>query len=183
MSADMTKDFDFQGLVEWYIGIITKKYAEFNGRARRKEFWYFFLCNLAIGIALGILSLIPFIGRLFAVVSWLFSLALLIPNLAVGFRRLHDTNRSGLWILLVLIPLVGAIILLVWAAMEGTAGENQYGPDPKGDGNNAKAEGEAGTAPAQIAAGGAEKPVFCGECGAKNERGTKFCGSCGKPIG
>jgi len=132
MSSDVPKNFNFQDLTEWYLGIAIKKFADFNGRARRKEFWYFFLANIAIFTALGILSAFPLIRGLFRVVSGLFGLAVFIPNLAIGVRRLHDTNRTGLWFLLVLIPLVGGIILLVWAAMEGTQGSNQYGPDPKG---------------------------------------------------
>jgi len=187
-------DFDFQGIVSWYIGILTQKYADFNGRARRKEFWYFVLCNLAISFALIILSCIPILGWLFRVVSSLMGLALFIPNLAIGIRRLHDTDRSGWWILLALIPLVGAIILIVWAAMEGTVGDNQYGPDPKADergtGNTGTGTGsrvEIAPPPASSTeqaspADDPEKPVFCGECGAKNQRGTKFCGSCGAKL-
>jgi len=132
MSANTKQDFNFPALFKWYISVFTKQFAEFNGRARRKEFWYFFLCNLAVAFALGILTRFPVIGGLFGVVSGLFGLVTIIPNIAMGFRRLHDTDRSGLWILLALIPLVGAIILIIWAAQDGTPGKNQYGPDPKG---------------------------------------------------
>jgi len=131
MSRDVPKKLNFKEIKDWYLGIAINKFADFNGRARRKEFWYFFLTNVVINTALAILSRFPIIGWLFGIVAWAFSLAIIIPNLAIGVRRLHDTNRSGLWLLLVLIPLVGGIILIVWAAMEGTHGSNQYGPDPK----------------------------------------------------
>jgi len=132
MKRDVPKNFDFKEIKDWYLGIAIKKFADFNGRARRKEFWYFFLANVVINTALWILSAVPILGWLFIIVAWVFSLAVIIPNLAIGVRRLHDTNRTGLWLLLALIPLVGAIILIIWAATEGTHGSNQYGPDPKG---------------------------------------------------
>ena len=121
---------DFSEYLQTYIGVI-KKYVVFTGRARRKEFWTFFFANFAIGIVLGILSQIPFIGGLFGVISGLYSLAILIPGIAVGIRRLHDTNRSGILMLLGLIPIAGLIILIVFTVQEGTPGENQYGPNPK----------------------------------------------------
>jgi uncharacterized membrane protein YhaH (DUF805 family) len=121
---------DLNGLVESYVGVL-KKYAEFEGRTQRREFWVFFLCNFIIGIVLGILQLIPIIKWVFLVVSSLYSLAILVPSLAIGARRLHDTNRSALLLLLGLIPLVGTIILIVFWAQEGTSGENQYGAEPK----------------------------------------------------
>lgn len=120
-----------QDLIQNYIEVI-KKYIVFDGRARRREFWLFVLCNLIIGIAFNILCLIPVIKWLFYVISVLYSLAILLPGIAVGVRRLHDTNRSGLLLLLCLIPLVGSIIVIVFCAQEGTPGENQYGPNPKG---------------------------------------------------
>ena len=112
---------------------VLKKFTVFAGRSGRREFWMFVLCNIIVGIALSILGNIPLIGKLFYVVSILYSLAVLIPGIAVGIRRLHDTNRTGLLMLLVLIPGLGAIIVLVLCAMEGTSGENQYGPDPKNE--------------------------------------------------
>jgi len=120
-----------QELIQNYIGVI-KKYVVFDGRARRREFWMFFLANFIVGAVLGILGRIPGIGILFTVVSYIYSLAILLPSIAVGARRLHDTNRSALLLLLGLIPLVGAIILIVFCVQEGTPGENQYGPNPKG---------------------------------------------------
>ncbi|MDR0447996.1 MAG: DUF805 domain-containing protein [Treponema sp.] len=119
----------WQPYLENYIGVL-KKYAVFEGRAGRWEFWWFFLCSLIIGVAAGILSRIPLLGWVFSIGFFIFCLATLIPNLAVGARRLHDTNRSGWLLLLSLIPLAGIIILIVFWAMEGDSGKNQYGACP-----------------------------------------------------
>ena len=116
---------------EYFLNIVLTKFVLFTGRARRREFWMFTLINLIVGVIFAVLSAIPVIGRIFGFVSWIFFLAVCIPSFALGVRRLHDTNRSGFKILLALIPIVGLVILLVWAAKEGTAGENKYGPDPK----------------------------------------------------
>ena len=114
--------------MNWYLGC-WKKYAEFSGRARRQEFWMFFLFNflacVAIGIVDGILGTSGALGGLY-------SLAVLIPSLAVGARRLHDTDRSGWWQLIALIPLIGAIILLVFFCLDSKPGENRFGANPKG---------------------------------------------------
>ena len=120
--------------MQWYLDVI-KKYAEFSGRARRKEFWMFVLINAIIGIILSIIDNI--IGTTYGgsanqgVLNSIYSLAVLIPSIAVGVRRMHDTGRSGWWVLINLIPCVGWIIYIVFAAQEGVAGDNQYGPDPK----------------------------------------------------
>jgi len=111
---------------------VLKKYAEFSGRARRREYWMFTLAIIIVTAVLSILSQIPFLGIIFAIVSGIFGLAIIVPSIAVSIRRLHDTNRSGFMLLLCLIPLVGAIIVLYFSIQEGTQGENQYGPDPKG---------------------------------------------------
>jgi len=107
---------------------VLKQYAVFSGRARRTEYWMFVLFNVLAAIALAIVDgLVDAKGALSAV----YSLAVLIPSLAVTVRRLHDTDRGGLWILISLIPLIGGIILLVFMLQEGTRGDNQFGPDPK----------------------------------------------------
>jgi len=118
--------------MNWYIDVL-KKYAQFSGRARRKEYWYFFLFNLIASIILvmidgatGTLSAESGLGLL----SGLYTLAVIIPSLAVAFRRLHDTSRSAWWLLLIFIPLLGAIALLVFFVQD-SHGENQYGPSPK----------------------------------------------------
>jgi uncharacterized membrane protein YhaH (DUF805 family) len=120
MSADSTKDLNFEVIKDSFIGTL-KKYAVFDGRARRQEFWIFFLASFVVSCVVG---WIPVIG-------WLISLAFFVPSIAVGTRRLHDTGRSGWLQLLALIPLVGLIILIVFWVQEGTAGQNKYGSNPK----------------------------------------------------
>lgn len=120
-----------EALLISYLGVL-KQYVVFNGRARRREFWTFFLCNIAISVVLSILAQIPVLGIIFSIISGLFGLAILLPSLAVGARRLHDINKTGLLLLLCLVPIVGAIILIVFWAQDGTPGQNQYGPNPKG---------------------------------------------------
>ena len=106
--------------MKWYLAVL-KKYAEFNGRAGREEFWMFVLINFLVSL---ILSIIRPLGLIYG-------LAVLVPSLAVGARRLHDTGRSGWFQLLVLIPLIGPIVLIVFAAQDGQPGDNQYGSNPK----------------------------------------------------
>ena len=113
--------------MNWYFEVL-KKYAEFNGRARRMEYWMFFLFNFIIAIVLSVGGRVTHIGPW---LNLLYSLAVLIPCLAVSVRRLHDINKSGWWILIALVPFVGAIILLIFALMDSEAGSNQYGPNPK----------------------------------------------------
>ena len=120
-----------QELIQNYIEVI-KKYVVFDGRARRREFWLFVLANFVVGIVFSILGSIPGIGVVFKILSGIYSLAILLPGIAAGARRLHDTNRTALLLLLGLIPIVGGIILVVFCVQEGTPGENQYGANPKG---------------------------------------------------
>ena len=119
---------------EWYIEVL-KKYTVFTGRARRKEYWMFTLFNIIISIAISIVAQlfvrIPVIGLIFGLLPLIYAIAVLLPSIAVGIRRLHDTNRSGWFLLLVLIPLVGAIVLIIFLVQEGTPGDNQYGANPK----------------------------------------------------
>jgi len=109
------------------------QYVGFSGRARRSEYWYFFLFNILVNIVASILDVA--IGTNWGsgsgLISLIASLALLLPGLAVAFRRLHDTDRSGWWILIGLIPLVGFIVLLVFFVMDSTPGPNRFGPSPK----------------------------------------------------
>ena len=114
--------------MNWYLGC-WKKYAEFSGRARRKEFWMFVLFNFLVSIAVGIVDGI--LGTNGAL-GGLYSLAVLIPSLAVAARRLHDTDRSGWWQLIALIPLIGFIVLLVFLCSDSKPGENRFGANPKG---------------------------------------------------
>jgi uncharacterized membrane protein YhaH (DUF805 family) len=120
--------------MNWYLEVL-KKYAVFTGRAQRAEYWYFVLFNLLIMIALtfidgliGTYSVEAGLGLL----SGLYALAVLLPGIGVAIRRLHDTSRSGWWILIGLIPVVGAIVLIIFFVMDSTPGENQHGPNPKG---------------------------------------------------
>ncbi|MFA6179245.1 MAG: DUF805 domain-containing protein [Candidatus Methylopumilus sp.] len=97
------------------------KYADFNGRAKRPEYWWFALFTLLVSLGLGIVS---------DIVSALFSLATLLPSLAVGARRLHDTKRSGWWQLLWLVPVIGWIVIIVFLVQEGSTEANEYGSAP-----------------------------------------------------
>ena len=107
------------------------KYATFSGRARRSEYWYFFLFNAIINIVLNTLYGATN-STIFTALIGLYSLVALVPGFAVSWRRLHDIGRSGAYYLFILIPLVGAIILLVWMCKDSQPGINQYGPNPKG---------------------------------------------------
>jgi uncharacterized membrane protein YhaH (DUF805 family) len=104
--------------------VVLERYAKFDGRAGREEFWFFVLANIAVYFALLILAQI---SGIFAVLYFVYWLATVVPSIAVGIRRLHDTDKSGWLLLLMLIPIIGAIILLVFAATAGTDGPNQYG--------------------------------------------------------
>ena len=120
--------------MSWYLQAL-KKYAVFSGRSRRMEYWYFVLFNIIVSIVLGVIDgLLGTSGSSAGagLLSGIYGLAVLIPSLAVTVRRLHDTDRTGWWILIALVPLIGVIVLLVFALLEGTPGDNQYGPNPKG---------------------------------------------------
>ncbi|MBR8239027.1 DUF805 domain-containing protein [Burkholderia sp. AU42008] len=110
------------------------KYATFEGRARRAEYWYFALLTSVLSVAGQIVGAAGrdagLITLLLLGVIFLVSLALIIPGIAVSVRRLHDTGRSGWFLLLALIPIVGGILLLVWMCSRGTEGPNRFGADP-----------------------------------------------------
>lgn len=111
-----------------------QNYANFNGRARRAEYWNFCLFNILVSLGLGALGQLAgdgFFGSLISGVSYLYSLAVFIPGLAVAWRRLHDIGKSGAYWFFIFIPLVGAILLIIWLATAGDVGDNAYGPDPK----------------------------------------------------
>ena len=119
--------------MSWFI-MALKKYATFSGRARRKEYWFFVLFYVLISIVATVIdsmtgSFDPTMGM--GMLGLLVALALLIPSLAVAVRRLHDTDRSGWWVLLCLIPLIGGIWLLVLLCLDSTPGDNRFGPNPK----------------------------------------------------
>ncbi len=133
--------------MEWML-LPLRRYARFSGRSRPKEYWMFILflvlCFIAISIVEGLLGLSStehWVRRgpwsfdtgyqtRGGPLTGLFGLAMLIPWLAVAVRRLHDTDRSGFWLLIVFFPLIGSIILLIFFIMSGTRGANRFGPDP-----------------------------------------------------
>nr|WP_205708769.1 DUF805 domain-containing protein [Kineococcus siccus] len=112
---------------------VLSQYATFSGRARRSEFWFFTLFSVLVSIVATVIdaAIGSDLGGGTGVVGLVVSLALLVPSLAVTWRRLHDTDRSGALALLALIPLVGAIILIVWQCQDSTPGANRFGASPK----------------------------------------------------
>lgn len=114
--------------MRWYLEVM-RKYAVFSGRARRREYWMFFLFNILIAFFLGfatgfMAAMLGSGGEAVGAVNTIYSLAVLVPGIAVGVRRLHDIGRSGWWLLF---PVVNIIML----CLDGQPGENGYGPDPK----------------------------------------------------
>ena len=121
-------------LVMNYYSICLSKFADFSGRARRREYWTFALVNCLIALLLLILGLA--FGEdspASNIMVTIFYLIMLVPNLSVSVRRLHDIGKSGWWLFIGLIPLVGSLLLLVWSLMDSEPGENQYGENPKGE--------------------------------------------------
>ena len=113
----------------YYLDVLKFKYAKFFGRARRSELWYFALFNFIVSLGLGMVDAFTGLGFL----SSVYGLAVLVPSLAVGVRRLHDTGKSGWWILVGLVPLIGWIVLIVFYLQDSQPFDNQYGPNPKAD--------------------------------------------------
>ncbi len=139
--------------MNWYLQAVLEKYADFSGRARRTEFWMFTLFNFLFLIAAAIIDKISGsnINSLFGDSTYIFpehfphythvgfiyvlyALAIIIPSLAIKVRRLHDVGKSGFFLLLVLIPVIGFIVLLVFMLMDSNFGFNKWGPNPKGFG-------------------------------------------------
>lgn len=121
--------------MNWYIDAL-KQYAVFRGRARRKAYWFFVLFSVIVTIVLtfidsmvGVYDTETGVGLL----SGIYSLAVLVPSISVGVRRLHDTNRTGWWLLISLVPVIGIIVLLVFLVLDSSPGDNDYGPNPKSE--------------------------------------------------
>jgi len=114
--------------MNWYISVL-KQYAVFSGRARRTEYWMFVLCNIIVMLLLGMVDRL--IGGEKELISSIYSLAVLLPSLAVAARRLHDTDRSAWWLLIGLIPIIGTLALIYFMVCNGQQGPNRFGDDPK----------------------------------------------------
>ncbi|QJQ33412.1 DUF805 domain-containing protein [Sphingomonas lacunae] len=121
--------------MEWMLAA-WKKYADFSGRARRMEYWMFVVGIVVAAIVLSIiesiLGLSGMVGGAYGPLTSLLLLACIVPGIAVQVRRFHDQDKSGWFVLLGFIPIVGGLIVLIFMFLEGTKGPNQYGPDPKG---------------------------------------------------
>lgn len=183
------------------ISQVFKNYANFNGRARRSEYWWFLLFSIMIEGLIWILAVIfggrTIYGTLNAlsfvlIASGVYALVTFLPSLAVFCRRLHDIGKPGTYILFGLLPVVGEILLLVWAFQDGQPWTNQYGPDPKNRGlaSFSPAYSSWGTSPMI-----SERMSFtpstqsfppsgktCQHCGASVKREAVFCGNCGKDL-
>ena len=118
--------------MKWFLKVL-QQYSDFDGRARRKEFWIFMLFNWMFGAVASTLDIVlGFSWGFFFLLNGLYSIVLFIPSLAVAVRRLHDIGKSGWMLLILLIPVVGGIWMLVLLLREGNSFENEYGPYPKG---------------------------------------------------
>lgn len=112
------------------IGSGFKNYVGFEGRACRSEYWFWILFVFIFIIVTGILDSVLFPDNPAGLIGALFSLGVFLPNLAIGVRRLHDIDKSGWWLLIGFIPIVGWIILIVWAIKRGDEASNRFGADP-----------------------------------------------------
>ncbi len=118
-------------MVEWYM-LALRRYVDFAGRSRRREYWFFALGNVIIAIVLMLLErMLGMASGGYGILTIIFELAILVPSLAVSIRRLHDTGRSGWWILIGFVPILGALVLLYFMLLDSEPGMNAYGPNPK----------------------------------------------------
>lgn len=165
-------------------------YAVFEGRTRRSDYWYVVLANLilesALAIFAGMFALTP-LKFLFSGIASLFSLAILVPAITIAVRRLHDIGKSGPYLLFALIPIVGAIIVIVWLATDSQPGANMYGPNPKGV-NYADSTYQSNTyyqnnAQSQQNDYNQQTTTnFCPQCGMKVSNNDTFCPKCGYKL-
>lgn len=123
-------------MLDWML-MPLRRYADFSGRSRRKEYWMFLLgvviAAIVLGIVEGVVGLSGMVGP-YGPLTLIFLLGIIVPSIAVQIRRFHDQDKSGWFVLLSFIPFVGGLIVLVFMCLEGTRGPNQYGPDPKDPG-------------------------------------------------
>ncbi|MGR5068852.1 DUF805 domain-containing protein [Vibrio alfacsensis] len=120
-------------MFDWYLGVI-RNYTGFSGRARRQEYWYFTLVNILVNLVMNIIDRI--MGNVFQIENFglfgvLYALFILIPSLAVTVRRLHDTDRTGWWVFIAIIPIIGFLVMLYFLVQDSEEGTNQYGDNPK----------------------------------------------------
>lgn len=124
--------------MEWML-MPLKRYADFSGRSRRKEYWMFvlgiFIAAIVLSIVEGILGLSRMVGGVYGPLTTILFLGVIIPSIAVQVRRFHDQDKSGWFVLLALIPFIGGLAVLVFMCLEGTKGPNRFGPDPKNPAN------------------------------------------------
>jgi uncharacterized membrane protein YhaH (DUF805 family) len=119
-------------LISYWKKVVLESYVKFDGRSRRAEFWWYALANLIISVVLNIIDAALGMGGGFGgVLSGLYGLAVLLPGIAVGIRRLHDTGKTGWWLLIALVPIIGLIVLIVFWATDSTPGANDYGMSEK----------------------------------------------------
>jgi uncharacterized membrane protein YhaH (DUF805 family) len=185
--------------MNWYMQALSK-YAVFSGRARRREYWTFVLVN---GFILSLVYVIYYFMLFSGSLKWglvtfiigIFGLLIIIPSWAVLVRRLHDTGRSGWWIFINFVPLVGSLILLIILLSDSQNGPNQYGPNPKVFGYAPGYPPQYPPpypppyAPPPYPPAGypyppqAQASAFCPRCGARNVQGAAFCPGCGSRMG
>lgn len=114
-------------MLYWYIDM-WKNATNFDGRSRRKAYWMVVLVNFVISFILATLSVFFWI---FDVITTIYCIALILPGISLGIRRLHDIGKSGWWLLIGFVPIIGAVVLLIFYCMDSVPGENEYGPNPK----------------------------------------------------
>ena len=190
--------------MNWYLEVL-RKYAVFHGRARRKEYWYYQLFSIIIIVVLMVIDfrLGSYSGRNgIGVFQGTYSLAVFIPSLAVCVRRLHDVDRSGWWLLINLIPILGPLFFLGFLVLDSNPGENKYGPNPKGvpaaTGDNKQPENQQiklsgsnlksqSNGKGQISEQNINGAYACDQCGMiinqEEIKGNLFCPECGDIIG
>jgi uncharacterized membrane protein YhaH (DUF805 family) len=178
--------------MEWY-QLVWSRFAEFDGRSRRQEYWMFSLFQFLIifaGYVVGLALMAIGIGFVILGLCFIYSLISFIPSLSVSVRRLHDTGKSGWFLLVGLIPFIGGLVLIILMATDSDPGMNEYGPNPKFPEQPAMLAWSAGSYSPRPAVwpGGVSTFVgdkgfgFCSGCGNKLKDASPYCGSCGAQV-